>query len=212
MNDSINLEYELIYEKPDEEKLFFKNKNSETLIQISKTEFEIIQIYAKTKSISAVQEYFAKDFELEDTLISELINKARFVNLIIDPVEYNSKRKRKQLKFQRLEMLIGYLTDKMYSPLKKIGLELTLDFKGNFNFYKLLSISFPKSRFSSFIERDSSLIILSYFILLLSSIVFLIVHLPINLNANTLLDTSAPSGILVFFFDIVWHSHLYVFP
>ena len=118
---AINHEYELIYEKPEEEKLFFKNKTSETLIQISKIEFEIIQRYIKTGSISSVKQYFSKDFDLEDDLILELINRAQSINLIIDPLEFDLLKKKKKFKFERLEILIGYFAERGNPILKKIG-------------------------------------------------------------------------------------------
>ena len=195
---AINHEYELIYEKPEEEKLFFKNKTSETLIQISKIEFEIIQRYIKTGSISSVKQYFSKDFDLEDDLILELINRAQSINLIIDPLEFDLLKKKKKFKFERLEILIGYFAERGNPILKKIGVELSLDFKGNFNFYKLLSISFSKSKFADFIEKNSILFIICYFLTLFWAIGKFIFSWPNKANLMELLNTPPPSGLVVF--------------
>lgn len=195
---AINLEYELIYEKPEEEKLFFKNKTSETLIQISKIEFEIIQQYIKTGSISSVRQYFSRDFDLGDDLILELINRAQSINLIIDPLEFDLLKKKKKFRFERLEILIGYIAEKGNPILKKIGVELNLDFKGNFNFYKLLSISFSKSKFADFVGRKSTLFITAYFLMLIWAIGLLIFYWPNKAIITELLNIPPPSGFVVF--------------
>lgn len=194
----LNADYELMYHKPDGDVLFFTNKNNETLIQLSKIEFEIIEFYAKTNDVEQVQDFFSKDFDIENEFIFNLIDRALATNLLITNDGKNEKLKKKKFELSRIESIAEYLVYKLTPLFLHLGLNFNLDFKGNLNFYKLVSVDFSKSKFPAFIYNSHQYILNTYFISLISSVIFFIYVWSQKPTIKAILDISPPSGILVF--------------
>lgn len=135
----LNTDIDVIYRKPETDTLYLKNKFYGTLLQISEPEYDIIRYYADHPDMAMVCAHFADDYELTPAVLTQLIDRAMSVNLILTDT-YADQRKRDDNANQQRVGQLNYFLYYLNRLLGYIHLRFVPKFKGNMRYFQLFTI------------------------------------------------------------------------
>ncbi|GBU06787.1 hypothetical protein AwDysgo_01180 [Bacteroidales bacterium] len=130
-----------------EDTLLFRNNVTEALVSMSTIERDIIMYYVKIASIDKTVDAFKASYELDATVVDQLISKAIDLKLIVEP-DYNeaSVQRKKRIRNLFVTNKIQYVLARLIFFINSLlHINIVPIFMGDMRFYKLFSIDLNNS-------------------------------------------------------------------
>lgn len=132
----LNKEFIVIGDIETDDEILLKNISSNRVFKISPIEYQIISTFSENNSINKTHEFFSKEFDISEGLITKIISFAKEYDFINDTEnEKDNKRKNKVYYSNKF----FYIFISIFTFLRLDKLRLKIDMSSNFNLLKVVN-------------------------------------------------------------------------